>query len=276
MFERPWESAWTRTTCRLDLATSVGVVIGWLVVVAPSAAGVLAVAGNGQLIDPPSSVAQDVLTDNVSAMVFEERSGYTLPTAIGVDWDASIATDGNILEGIGLFPGVIPAGTVVDSFFVHYDTDAQLLGSTLTFVVTDAPILGVILTPDLLDDSDGTLGAPGTFYPGSFDFRGTAGQASEADQVLISFDLMSITIYSTVEAVFDQLRVITAPGVPEPSALALWLAGSALGLALGRKRHRVVQTNSQREPSQGGHRPPSFWQRPRSEADGGQCLPCGH
>ena len=51
---------------------------------------------------------------------------------------------------------------------------------------------------------------------------------------------MSITIYSTVEAVFDQLRVITAPGVPEPSALALWLATGALGLALGRRRRGVA------------------------------------
>ena len=226
----------TRATRRPALAVAISVVVGWWAVGSPCMAGVDWISGNGQLVDPPASVAENVLTDNVNPFVFDERSDYVLPAAIAVDWDASIASDGHIVEGTGFFPGVIPAGTAVDSIFFHYDTEGQTLGMVQTVIVTDAPILGVILTPDLLDDSDGTLGAPGTFYPNSIDFRGTAGQVSEADEVLISPDLMSVTIISAVEAVFDQLRIITAPSVPEPSALALWLAAGTLGIALAHRR----------------------------------------
>ena len=136
MSETHRDSVRSRVTHRWYLAAGIGVAVGWLASASPCIAGVLYISGQADLIAPPASVDQNVLTDNSRAVVFEERTGYVLPVAVGVEWDASLATNGDIQEGFGFFPGVIPAGTAVDSFFFHFDTVGQTLGYNSTTIFT--------------------------------------------------------------------------------------------------------------------------------------------
>jgi len=235
---KSWRRGWLSRRAGW-IATLVMIPAAWTT---PSAdAGILGFSGDVALIMPPPSVESEQLLPNdmAGSFLFLERERYTLPTAVDVDWDSSIATNGQIEEGTGFFPGTIAAGTAVDSIYFHFDTPLQALGGVVVTVATDSPILGVIVTPSLLDASDTVLGAPGTAYPTGLDFRGTAGQVNEADRILISPNLDLIEIFSQVEVVLDGIRIITAP-IPEPASLTLVALGLIGTYLRGSRRMRAL------------------------------------
>ncbi len=171
--------------------------------------------------------------------MFEEKQDVTLGDPLSVDIGLS-GIPGVYMTGDAYAPGVIPAGTEVSSFFVHFDTPNVDHQSMQVVIQTDADILGVILTDSLLDDSDPILGAPGTTYPTGLALRGTTSDPTEGnDKVVIGYpaDNYARTLIITfdVENVLDQIRVITV--VPEPSSAALaFVAMVALGGAVWRRR----------------------------------------
>jgi len=155
------------------------------------------------------------LESNQSAFFFAERVSSVLPSAIAVD-----ATLPGTYDSVGsLTLGTIPAGTVVDSFFLHADpfdpNNGVFYSGSVSFL---NPILGVIALSGSLDQTDVILGAPGTLYPvaGSEPARGF--ELGSPDMFVISPDGKTLSFTTAASGADDQLRIVTAASLPQPVA----------------------------------------------------------
>ncbi len=100
----------------------------------------------------------------------------------------------------------IPAGTRVDSHYLHLDaagTSAYIGAGTITF---SQPILGVITGSTLLSTTDPALGLPGMNYDGVNAARG----AAEIGDTVTLVDAYTLSVSLRVTNGRDDLRVITA------------------------------------------------------------------
>jgi hypothetical protein len=213
-----------------------------LLIVANGNAGIISVTGDISFTSPPADVRPNK-TENSNMVLFEEQQNVLLGQDLWVD----IAAPGSY-TGTSLAGGIaISSGTVVDSFYVHFDpilgtgemTDPPIVGS-ITF---DKDILGIIvtnlgtecgaspITDCHLSNSD-FLGAIGTTYPGNIGNR----VLEDNDMVTLSADRRTLNLsLSTYQTGIDQLRIIVDPTVPEPASF--WLALVALfGIIHSRRR----------------------------------------
>lgn len=199
-------------------------------------AGAVVASTTGQLIKiaPPTDVKQIGLCSPDKVFTFDEQQGVTLGADVPVDYK----TVGTYTDYGPPSLAPVPAGTVIDSHFLHSN-----LGSCAGTPNREGTwkfsqdILGVIVARPRLVKSD-FLGSPTTLYPGSvpsreFDF----GNGTSADLVQI---IDSRTIYVKLQTPFsnaDQMRVLTKHNsAPTPVAggpyagnegSTLTLAGSA-------------------------------------------------
>jgi len=211
-----------------------------LMLVAADASADLIASLGGDLVQvsPPGSVAIGATEDSDDIIIFAEKQNLTLGAAIL----ANITAPGTATSVGTLSPGSILAGTIVSSYFVHFDPvgtpgGVVTLSGTVTFQV---PILGIIMRNPEHYASDG-LGAPSTFYPLSpVDRKTELNGEGFIDPITLSLDgkTLSFTLNSTTG--IDQIRIITA--VPEPGATLL-LGGTLLGLA-GYARRRLRQRDA--------------------------------
>jgi hypothetical protein len=214
----------------------------------------------GSLIPAPPSVADNVLLDNGD--VFEEQNDIVLPVDLHTDSDGyGQGIPGRYITGSDiLHPGVIPAGTTVSSIMIHFDhipvQPFDAVDSAAFWVITDEPIIGVIVSDDLLDDSDAIVGADGTIYPHGLALRGTTVDPTEGDDdILVGFPgdgpngSYSVVVYSMeVGAVLDEMRIITSP-VPEPTSAMLGVVAAATLLGFGAVRSKRTGTTAGRAQS---------------------------
>lgn len=193
---------------------------------APRAFAALVILGS-----PPPSVIEGALESNTDAHIFLE-STMTLPAPVSVD----IATPGLYNQSNPDDPGVIPAGTLVNSYFLHHDSVEEQLSTVVAFGTFPDPVLGIIIGDTFLDASDPLLGSPLTTYPTGLAFRGLEVPALALNDVVFwSGNMVFVSISSTTAEVLDQVRIVTA-AVPEPSTVALGLAAAPLAwLALRRR-----------------------------------------
>ena len=173
-------------------------------------AAITSTTGQMTQIGPPPSVEFDQLESDTTQFAFDERQCVILGSRLRVN----ITAPGTYDDNIDLTPGFIPAGTTVNSHFVHADKIGSKsprveLEGTLT---TDTPILGIIIKQAALDASD-FLGAIGTVYP-----TGVFGRAmrldGQNDFVILDPGLQSVTVHTDTEVHADQVRVITECRLP--------------------------------------------------------------
>jgi hypothetical protein len=172
-------------------------------------AGATIVSTNGQvtLISAPPSVLIKDLVSDTTMFAFNEQQCVVAPTDILVD----ITGPGTYDAVSKLTPGIIPAGTLVSSHYVHADKvgndppPLNLEGS----ITTDSDILGIALRKDALDSSD-VLGNPGTLYPTGRSYRRL--QLGQGDFVVEQVDVRTVVVHSNVELHTDDVRVITRCG----------------------------------------------------------------
>lgn len=162
---------------------------------------------------PPPSVDNNDLKSDDTIFMFREREAFTLPSDV-----SAILTPGSYGKN-GDHPtfaedGVIPAGTVVDVYYFHYDSVTNQGGGSTTIGFSN-PVLGFIGTNPGLNATDPLLGVSGTTYP-----TGSAGrrleQASDpnGDSVTLTDDRHEV-IYGWAKANpawLDTMRVITESG----------------------------------------------------------------
>ena len=179
-------------------------------------------------VDYSASIPTDLRLDKYESdddiFVFDEKQNLTLASALSVDIaKPGTYNDAGDLVGAG---GVIPAGTIVNSYIVHVDPKGTPSG-LVTYqgsITLSEKILGLIVNTSGLNSTDSVLGALGTTYDSST-MRGL--EFTNQDQVTlwVSPDGMGMTLKAS--NVLDNIRVVEL--VPVPGAVVLGLLG--LGVA---------------------------------------------
>ena len=206
-------------------------------------AGIVSHSGNVSVINAPDSVRPGALESDEQVYAFSETTGYTLQSGLFADITLAGIYDNTSI----LTHGIIGAGSLIDSYYVHQDLEGNRRGKTaisdfsLTF---DAPIIGLIVAGDgrgvhgtSLGDSDWLN--TGTLYP-SNDLnrsRGTLDSIFDyVDRISLSDDGLTLNMtWRSTARKMDAIRVITEGSVvPTPGAMAL--LGVAAIVGFGRRR----------------------------------------
>ncbi len=196
-----------------------------LALVASAHGAIVSVGGQAVQIAPPASAVYTALP-GPPAFCWNEQSGVS-STALLVN------TIGNGVFTGGSWGPTLAAG-VFDSHMIHFDasTGVAVVQGSVTF---SGNIVAVIYENNLLDISDGLLGAPGTTYATGDPFRSHA-SALGASSYTVAGNTINFSLWANSIAAWPnkmaQLRVLTDGTVPAPGAVAL------LGLAclVGRRR----------------------------------------
>jgi hypothetical protein len=205
-------------------------------------ASILTSTGAVTIATPPN-VRDGALPSDTQIVAFAERHGITLPQDL--TFNISVPGTSPSPTDINASPVTLPAGTRVDSYFVHMksvtgtDPNPALVSGSITF---DRPILGIAVFDLRLDQSDPALGLPTTLYPTGVAREldivsgGVVGHIGN-DSITLSGDRRTVIFNIGNTGGLDQARIVTA-AVPEPSTLALWLiACLILGVRYARRNY---------------------------------------
>jgi len=190
-----------------------------------SQAAIVSVSGPGVIINNPVNVSPGVVqSPNVN--VFAENG----PVLDSVGMALDHVNTGLVNNSGALVPGAVMAGTLIHSYFVHFDPVGSLTreGS----VRFDQKILGIIIENPRFNASTPLVGLLGNTYGTASGAYGLE-LAANGDRFGISADRYTLGFRFGATDPGDRLRVITA--VPEPATM------SALGLgaiALLRRRRK--------------------------------------
>ena len=192
-----------------------------------------------ELKAPPPSLQEGMLESDSSLFVFQEQAGFELPTKLKVNLTAP-----GFYDDLGGLPkGKIPAGTEIDSYFVHLDNDESVDGiPMLTGSITfeeGVEVLGIIFKKGKLNLSDLIVGVNTTEY-NSLNKRGLELKGADWINWTVAEGgggQHTVEINGRVANGVDEVRIITTVAtVPAPAALAL--LGTAGIVASRRRRSR--------------------------------------
>tara|TARA_B110000467_G_C18249769_1_gene439706 strand:+ start:424 stop:1092 length:669 start_codon:yes stop_codon:yes gene_type:complete len=188
--------------------------------------------------DIPTSLEINALPESdTDIFLYLEQEDFTLTSELAVDYLATTGLSGNIL-----------LGTKVNSFVFNYDAvgidyNRGSFNSAISHLF-DTKILAIIwsgyrsdivnqpLSDNNLDASDGILGLGNVSYATGTNGRGLEVESlydanGTRDSFTVSGKQIDLSLF--VRAPYaDQLRVITAAKIPEPTAILLF--GTALCL----------------------------------------------
>jgi cysteine-rich repeat protein len=167
--------------------------------------------------EPPISVDEGAIESDTTVRLFAERLGFVLPGSVSFD----VHVPGTYQQ----FPaqaGQLPAGSRVNSYYVHHDVVDTVTHAALTISVTfPTDVLAIVTSDGNLSATDEMLGRPGVSYPTSLAQRGLDG---DQDRVVLDVDRRTVSATLTVGTAVDSLRILTA-SAPEDRILVA--AGSA-------------------------------------------------
>jgi uncharacterized repeat protein (TIGR01451 family) len=152
-------------------------------------------------------VKLNALEHATSVYAFDEAQNKTLTSAISVD-----AVNPGTYSSFPSGTAKVAVGTVVDSHLIHSDIPSRSYTARRQGSVTFADdILGVVASTAKLASSD-SIGAPGTLYAGTTQWRGLesseSGWAILGDKLTISADRRTIS-FDVNTYVMDEIRVLT-------------------------------------------------------------------
>lgn len=181
-------------------------------------AEVISISGDLVEVDPPPSVAQNVFQSNSEIRFFIESENRELLSDLYVN----ISQGGFYADESNLTPSLIPQGTIVNSYFFHFDPFTSSSTRRVGSITFAEDILGIVVLTNELVNSDSLLGHASTFYD-----HGSVGQLE-----LISSDIAGDVIFvddtagqSTVTmdlisgSAWDHMRIITTITKPTLSLL---------------------------------------------------------
>ena len=171
-------------------------------------AGVLTIA-------PPESVVVEMLTSFTNMFLFIEKTNFTLTSPVLVDVSAPVSLSSEQLTSL-----TIPAGTLVNSTYLHHDQIGSSQNTQNASITFETDVLGVIVLQDHLVASNGQLGYPLTQYQtgsGSngqgYEWTGRCSTAAgDQDQITLSAD--QVTVCTNVYGAPDDIRILTRGSLP--------------------------------------------------------------
>jgi len=206
-----------------------------LTAVLPAYGSIIMFNGAAMAGTPPASLAPGAYTNNTTIWAFTEQQGVTLASSLPV----AISTPGIWACCSGLVPGVIPAGTTVDSYLLYASPATSAVGTTdYIGSITFSPgqqILGIIIQYQSLFNTDALFGIPGVTYPPSNYIQ--AG-LEHGDTVVLGDNMQAVAVSLHVApGNIDMIRILTTAtsATPEPAAFLL-LGSGLIGLALFKRR----------------------------------------
>jgi hypothetical protein len=234
----------TRTISASAIAAS-------LLVAGSASAGIANYSGQLELVpetEAPLSFKWGDMANDEHMALYVETTGHTLQNGLMADIPGNDGTYHRFARPAQ--PFAIPAGTEIDSYFIHQElvgNDYNKFGSMEFTITFEQPILGLILGGDwhdstlyrtTLDNSD-FLAGPGVQHAKNSDFRrrGALEGLAVAEFLTISDDGLTLSgsLHSRSIHV-DNVRVITQSSViPTPGAAALLGVAGVLGLTRRRK-----------------------------------------
>ena len=210
-----------------------------------ASAGIISIAGqvvnDGQLVS--QNLSKDALvSDNLNvAHLFTEQQAVQVATDVTLD----LTNTGLVTAPSGAIPGVLSAGTLFDSYFLHYDIFQNGFGIATGSITFGSAIIGLQFRDRTLDKAHAVVGQAGVTYQTSSKLDGTL-DSSAQDFVQISANRRTLTFQLAVQPHVDTLRIFTEVAeVPEPGSMLLFGLGMA-GVAGAKLRSR-----SRRETSSG-------------------------
>ena len=168
-------------------------------------------------IAAPSSVVQGTYESNSRIFIFNEVQNSWLSTSVSVDISGP-GTYNRLSNFIYIKPKpIIPANTLVNSYFVHLDPVGASPNSTVglegSVTFSGEKIIGVMVRAANLSRSDYLLGAIATEYPRADDLRGLefvdSNPWSGRDMIIVDDDLRTLYVRLEASNDIDQIRVIT-------------------------------------------------------------------
>lgn len=156
------------------------------------------------VFDHQNSPNPDISSDTTT-FLWLERGGFTLPQDIVCD----IGNPGYYSSSGP--PVTIPAGTVVDIYYWHFDSPGNNSMSVNDIKMHfGGEILGCITNTNSLHQSDPIVGNPDTSYPSTQNARG---YEWGAEQVEISSDLKTFIVHKAhITFPGEQTRIFVTPG----------------------------------------------------------------
>lgn len=216
------------------------------------------------IINAPIGTANPLLVDSLQSdeniYMFTEQQDVTLQSNLSVD---QLVNSSNLTLDSSPSLGELIEGTSINSYLFHFDAitvdpntvvgnspgsrsiqDTYTFDSIILAVIWSGPTnAGSLFDRDYLTKSDYLAGTQEYYPSGSGLGRGLEPSTLEylnagtQDYFSISSDLSTISFDLKVNPIFaDQIRVITAVKVPEPTTLLLF--GSAVIFLLNLRRFR--------------------------------------
>lgn len=208
-----------------------GVVVAVIAMLAPLAsADIIEVGGAAVLAEPPANIALNQWESDTEIRGFFERQ-----TVLFSDLALDHVNTGLVDHESLLVPGLVSAGTAVQSYLFHADSVAGFDALLSGYVVFDQPILGVLIHTASMNGTDGFLGRPGVTY-GNSPGRRLELPPGSLDTFEISGDRTRLDFTLKFAAAYDEIRIVTA--VPEPGSLALLSLVGFAGLRRRREARR--------------------------------------
>lgn len=189
------------------------------------------------LATAPASVDIGDLESNTNSFFFLEQTSVILPNDFPVNIVSPGSYNGLPLTAVNLLPG----GTLVDSYFVHFDPVGSPTGSDpASFseggISFGQDVVAIITQDGLLDNSESLgFGATGTLYPTSASAPGRGVDSPDADTIQLSPDRRTVSFLLAARSPGDQMRILVASPIPEPNTLVLF-AVMVVTSMLGRHR----------------------------------------
>lgn len=213
-------------------------------------AAVINKSTNVSIVSPLPDMRQGNLESDSTIYLLPERQRYWLPNSVAVDITSPGAVPGS--EDKGLSEGTIEAGQFIDNYLLHVDSisgdsdDPADIVEYLGSITFDQDIIGIIVRVSNMDESNLTLGLPGTTYAHgvnrSLELVPDGVGVVAPDAIMLSADRRTISMDIRNGNSIDEFRIVTA--VPEFNSVSLVAVVGILAAVsvLARRMRRIIGT----------------------------------
>ena len=191
----------------------------------------------------PSTLTEGAWESSSNLYLFAEGQNVALAEPLAVDVMHSGTYDDFRLPALLPYGGSIAAGTIVDSFLLHFaplgqpkKSEGVTLNASITFA---GEILGLLLRNPTLVAADSAFGHFAA-YPDS----GQRGPDRAEDVITLSADRRTLTVSLSEWNDLDQFRIVTM-AVPEPATWTLAALGFIIVLRSGLRGRSARGLSSQ-------------------------------